>query len=82
MAGANHSLPQSSDKFQLLEELGTGNYGCVYRGTFQEEEVAIKEIHLLRLHLGAENREPEIMLQLCHHNILQLIHWEDQGEFR
>ena len=59
--------------------IGRGNFGLVFRGTFNDEEVAVKRVQLVEV----IEREEETFRQLGQHeNIVQLLYAENQGEFR
>ncbi len=64
------------DDVQILDEIGTGGWGVVAKGTFRGQEVAVKRPH--RMILNARNidrlrREVRIMAQVRHPNLLLFI---------
>ena len=67
--------------FTVGELIGRGFFGTVHRGTFEGSEVAIKKMQILRLDQRGP-REYESMKQLDHPNVLKLLHWQDDADFR
>ena len=65
--------------YDLNSLLGQGVSASVYRGNFENQEVAVKIIVKDRL---AHNREETILKGLDHKNIIKLYDAEDQGLFR
>jgi serine/threonine protein kinase len=77
MASRNRTFTVDRDN-----ELGVGGFGQVCKGQFQGKSVAVKRIELIRLQRVNGDRELEIMKTLNHPNILKLLHWEDDNDFR
>ena len=67
--------------FTIGELIGTGGFGSVHRGTFEGSPVAIKKVQII--FLGQRGpREYESMKLLNHPNVLKLLHWQDDADFR
>ena len=77
MASRNRTFTVDRDN-----ELGVGGFGQVCKGQYQGKSVAVKRIELIRLQRLNGDRELEIMKTLDHPNILKLLHWEDDKDFR
>lgn len=75
-------LPKSfSGKINRSKDiLGKGAYGVVYRGTYEDEQVAVKRIQLDTL--GSEDREVKLQIKLDHENVLKILTVEDDDDFR
>ena len=81
-----NQLRISYDKNKLI---GEGRYGRVFKGELVGENgtkvrVAVKRIqreYSSKLSKKSEDRELDHQLKLGKHpNVVQLLHWEDQGE--
>ncbi len=66
-------------QYQRKDVLGEGN-SIVYRGTYEDEEVAVKRI-VLRPSLN-EDREFKAQLKLNHQNVLKILIVEQDDDFR
>jgi hypothetical protein len=78
----NYPYPKPfSNKIQYERKnvIGEGN-SIVYRGTYEDNEVAIKRI-VLRPSLN-EDREFNAQLKLTHQNILKILTVEQDADFR
>ena len=67
--------------FTIGELIGTGGFGTVHHGTFRSSKVAIKKVQILRLDQRGP-REYKSMKLLNHPNVLKLLHWQDDADFR
>ena len=73
-------------RFELVEEIGRGNFGIVYRAydTKMEREVAVKKLHVLKKDDDVVNRflrEAKITAKLNHDNIVTFYDYlEEDGE--
>jgi serine/threonine protein kinase len=63
--------------FTVDKLIGRGQYGQVYRGTYEYSKVAIK-----RVLIDGVGEEYEQMKKLDHPNLLNLLHLEDKDPFR
>jgi serine/threonine protein kinase len=61
------------------ELLGKGAYATVFKGFFRGEPVAVKKVLLVHL---SDDREQNIMQQLDHDHVLELLHVESDKDFR
>lgn len=78
----NSAYPKPFSKkihYERKDVLGEGN-SIVYRGTYEEEEVAVKKI-VLRPSLN-EDREFKAQLKLNHQNVLKILTVEQDADFR
>src|SRR5439155_23885405 len=79
------SAMKQMDRYELLEEVGTGGMAVVYRGrdTVLDREVAVKVLHP---HLAAKaesrarfSREARAVARLSHPNILEIFDFADDA---
>ena len=71
-------------RFEEENELGSGTFGVVYRGTFEGNAVAVKvrrEVHSddenIKQQEKEQEREMEEQLRLDHENVLKLLHVDE-----
>jgi serine/threonine protein kinase len=62
--------------------IASGAFGAVHRGIYQNCDVAIKKILIHKIDPNTGSRECQLMQQLDHPNLLKLLHWQDDGDFR
>lgn len=74
------SLPvgEKKIKFDRNVQLAGGVYGVVYKGQFEDRDVAVKRVLLYVVN----DREEEAMLKLDHPNIAKLLYCESDNDFR
>ena len=61
------------------EPLGRGAFGLVYKGQFQENDVAIKKV---QLPFAENDRELNSLRILNHPNVVKLLYSEQDADFR
>ena len=61
------------DKYRKIEIIGTGSFGTVYKGKYNNEYFAIKEIKKINLDENQFLKEMEIMKKMECDNIVKLI---------
>ena len=61
------------------EPLGRGAFGLVYKGQFQENDVAIKKV---QLPFAENDRELNSLQILNHPNVVKLLYSEQDADFR
>ena len=78
---SNNNIIAWKIEYNNKDVIGRGSFGIVFSGSFQNSDVAVKRIELVRLD-GNDDREEEALRRLDHPNVVKLLHCEDQGEFR
>ena len=66
-------------KIMPEEPLGRGAFGLVYKGQFQENDVAIKKV---QLPFAENDRELNSLRILNHPNVVKLLYSEQDADFR
>ncbi len=66
-------------QFDREVQLGQGGYGAVFLGTFRGNKVAVKRVELF--HTANENEEKN-MQQLNHPNVVKLLHFYTDDNFK
>jgi serine/threonine protein kinase len=62
------------------EVLGTGSFGIVFRGSYRDEEVAVKRLELHRL--DPDGREVKLQIDLEHDNVLKILSVDEDEDFK
>lgn len=78
-------IGSSGLSYRNSDPLGKGGFGVVYLGLFNNREVAIKRIVKDALEMNDRDnltREIEMQMKLKDNNILQLIKYEENEDFR
>ena len=72
----------SRDDFLIDYEqiLGQGDYGIVYKGTFEEENVAVKRTPLFNVKYLIT--KDEFLLRIRHVNVVKILHITKDEDFR
>ena len=70
---------ESMYKIMPEEPLGRGAFGLVYKGQFQENDVAIKKV---QLPFAENDRELNSLRILNHPNVVKLLYSEQDADFR
>ena len=70
---------ESMYKIVPEEPLGRGAFGLVYKGQFQENDVAIKKV---QLPFAENDRELNSLRILNHPNVVKLLYSEQDADFR
>lgn len=74
----DNKLSYSSNNF-----IGEGGFAFVFRGKFQGQDVAVKRIQLHPSSTGQlTDNEIEFQSKLKHNNILQILTWKEDSNFR
>ncbi len=67
-------------KVDFKKELGSGGYGTVYQGEWNNNQVAVKQIPLSKVE--SNKREEEALQMLNHPNVIKLFHTESDSKNR
>jgi serine/threonine protein kinase len=67
-------------KVDFKNELGSGGYGKVFQGEWNNIQVAVKQIPLSKVE--SNKREEEALQMLNHPNVIKLFHTESDSENR
>jgi serine/threonine-protein kinase/endoribonuclease IRE1 len=67
-------------KYTRENLLGQGNFGSVYLGIYNDQQVAVKRILLNRYE--KEEREVNLQQNLDHENVLKILKVEEDDDFR
>lgn len=65
----------------VLSKTDGGQVAAVFRGTFQGQPIAVKRIKLANVATPDGTKE-EARKKLSHENVLKLLHFETQEDFR
>jgi predicted Ser/Thr protein kinase len=71
----SYIIPYKDIKFNKEDELGTGTFGAVFKGTWQFTDVAVKKLHIQKMTdqtMEFFKKEVSIMSKLHHPNVLPL----------
>lgn len=64
------------EDIQKQKEIGVGGFGVVYQARWKDRDVAVKQLHLQRLHKKTETdfkKELKILHELKHPNVIELL---------
>jgi serine/threonine protein kinase len=67
-------------KIDVNKILGSGGYGIVFQGEWNNNQVAVKQIPLSKVE--SNKREEEALQMLNHPNVIKLFHKESDSENR
>lgn len=84
-ASESNILDHNLIQIDLAKKLGQGSFGMVYRGKYQGQEVAVKELLLQELSVSAQQEfksESKIMFQLQDPNVVRLFGVTTQKPYR
>nr|CAH0108721.1 unnamed protein product [Daphnia galeata] len=68
--------------FERDSIVGDGAYGTVFRGSFMDQEVAVKRIDLTKIQNPLDLREETHLTNLEHDNIVKFFYTKDDDDFR
>lgn len=68
--------------FERDSIVGDGAYGTVFRGSFMDQEVAVKRIDLTKIQNPLDLREETNLTKLEHDNIVKFMYTKDDDDFR
>ena len=68
-------------KFDNKEILGLGGYGQVFKGEWNNRQVAVKRINLSKV-VGHKQEEEITLKKLDHSNVIKLLHVESNNTFK
>jgi serine/threonine protein kinase len=74
-----HASGSISIEFERETVLGSGRYGTVFRGEWNNKRVAVKRIELAKC---ANKKEEEALQKLDHPNVVKLFEVESDRDFK
>ncbi|XP_046634536.1 uncharacterized protein LOC124313770 [Daphnia pulicaria] len=84
---ANSSFPitlinnDREKSYMKKDILGKGTFGIVFRGSYRDEEVAVKRLELARLD-AADDREVKLQIDLEHDNVLKILSVDEDEDYK
>lgn len=79
MEYANYTMVEVEVKIDRSQILGRGAYATVYVGKWRNTDVAVKRI---QLHDLLTDREEKAMKDLDHPNVIKLLAYEEDADFK